>query len=93
VTADLASGILAAIRDRPLTTQTGPAQVMECLAAFQAEPCASGWYGFVVRLGLLIQAWEVHTLLGDLDPFPAVTSLALADARLARNAVAGHTTD
>jgi hypothetical protein len=93
VTADLASGTLAAIRDRPHAAETSPSQVMESLAAFQAEPCASGWYGFIVRLGLLIHAWEVRALLGDLDPFPSVTALALADARLARSAVTGHEAD
>jgi prolipoprotein diacylglyceryltransferase len=59
---------------------------MKKLAAFQAEPCASTWYGFVIRLGLLVHAWEVHGLLGDRDPFPIVTALALADARLGQNA-------
>jgi hypothetical protein len=55
---------------------------MKNLAAFQAEPCASTWYGFVVRLGLLVHALEVHGLLWDRDPFPVVTALALADAGL-----------
>jgi hypothetical protein len=57
---------------------------MESLAAFQAEPCASTWYGFVVRLGLLVDSSEVREVLGPLDPFPVVTSQALADIRLAR---------
>lgn len=61
---------------------------MENLAAFQAEPCASTWYGFVVRLGLLVDSTKVRELLGQLDPFPVVTSQALADARLARGATA-----
>jgi prolipoprotein diacylglyceryltransferase len=60
------------------------------LAAFQAEPCASSWYGFIVRLGLLVHAWEVHGLLGDRDPFPVVTALALADAKLGRDGAAGN---
>jgi prolipoprotein diacylglyceryltransferase len=63
---------------------------MENLAAFQTEPCASTWYGFVVRLGLLVHAWEVHLLLRDRDPFPEVTALALADAKLGRDAAAGN---
>jgi hypothetical protein len=57
---------------------------MESLAAFQAEPCASTWYGFVVRLGLLVDSGEVRELLGPVDPFPVVTSQALTDIRLAR---------
>jgi hypothetical protein len=57
---------------------------MESLAAFQAEPCASTWYGFVVRLGLLVDSSEVRELLRPLDPFAVVTSQALADIRLAR---------
>jgi hypothetical protein len=61
---------------------------MENLAAFQAEPCASTWYGFVVRLGLLVDASEVRELLDPWDPFPLVTSQALADARLARGVTA-----
>ena len=59
---------------------------MESLAAFQAEPCASTWYGFVVRLGLLVDSSEVRELLGPSDPFPVVTAQALADAGLARGA-------
>ena len=61
---------------------------MENLAAFQAEPCASTWYGFVVRLGLLVDSSEVRELLGPLDQFPVVSSRALADARLARGVTA-----
>ena len=66
---------------------------MEALAAFQAEPCASSWYGFVVRLGLLASAWEVQVLLGGLEPFPGVTALALSDAKLARAAAVGREAD
>jgi hypothetical protein len=58
--------------------------VAENLATFQTDPCASSWYGLIVRLGLLVHAWEVRGLLGDRDPFPVVTSQALADTRLAR---------
>jgi hypothetical protein len=57
---------------------------MESLAAFQAEPCASTWYGFVVRLGLLVDSSEVRELLGPLDPFPVVTSQAMVDVWLAK---------
>ena len=57
---------------------------MENLAAFRAEACASTWYGFVVRLGLLVNSSEVRELLGPWDPFPVVTSQALADVRMAR---------
>jgi hypothetical protein len=88
--ADLVAETWATIRDRPDAAGSCPAQVMENLAAFQADPCASGWYGFVVRLGVLVHPWEVHGLLGDRDPFPAVTALALADAKLAREAAASH---
>jgi len=66
---------------------------MENLAAFQTDPCASSWYGFIVRLGLLVHAWEVHGLLGDRDPFPGVTAFALADAKLGWDAAAGHEAD
>ena len=93
MTADLVSGTWATIRDRPDAAASCPTQVMELLAAFQTDPCASSWYGFIVRLGLLVHEWEVHGLLGDLDPFPEVTVLALADARLARGAAAGHEVD
>ncbi len=61
---------------------------MDNLAAFQAEPCASTWYGFIVRLGLLVDSSEVCELLGPLDPFPVVTAQALADAQLARGVTA-----
>lgn len=87
---DLAAGTWAAVQDRPDGPSSSSSLVMENLAAFQAEPSASTWYGFVVRLGLLVDAWEVHELLGDRDPFPGVTALALADAKLSRGAPAGH---
>ncbi len=93
MTADLVATTWATIRDRPDVAASCPTQVMEVLAAFQADPCASGWYGFIVRLGLLVHAWEVHGLLGDLDPFPGVTALAVADAALARQAAASHEVD
>ena len=90
MTGNLVSDTWATIRDRPDAVGSGPAQIMEALAAFQVDPCASGWYGFVVRLGVLVHPWEVHGLLGDRDPFPGVTALALADAKLARDAAASH---
>lgn len=90
MSADLSAGTWAAVRDRPDGPLSSASLVMESLAAFQAEPCTSSWYGFVVRLGLLVHAWEVHCLLGDRDPFPVVTSLALADARLGRDGAAGN---
>ena len=83
MSADLAARTLAAVRDRPDGQSSSPSLVMESLAAFQGEPCASTWYGFVVRLGLLVDISEVHGLLGDRDPFPLVTALALADAQQA----------
>lgn len=85
---DLAAGTWAAVQHRPDGPSSSSSLVMKNLAAFQAEPCASTWYGFVIRLGLLVHAWEVHGLLGDRDPFPIVTALALADARLGQNAAA-----
>lgn len=87
---DLAAGTWAAVQDRPDGPSSSSSLVMESLAAFQAAPCASTWYGFVVRLGLLVDASEVHELLGDRDPFPGVTALALADAKLGRGASAGR---
>lgn len=90
MTDDLVADTWATIRDLPDVAGSCPTQVMEVLAAFQADPCASSWYGFIVRLGLLVHAWEVRGLLRDRDPFPAVTALALADARLGRDAAAGH---
>lgn len=93
MTADLRSGTWATIRDRPDAAATGPTRVMEVLAQFHADPCASTWYNFVVRLGLLAHSSEVHGILGDLDPYPRVTALALADARLARDAGAEHDPD
>jgi hypothetical protein len=89
VTADLAASTWAVIRDRPDTAASSPTQVMENLATFQADPCASTWYGFILRLGLLVSAFETRGLLGALDPFPGVTAQALADAKLARDALAG----
>jgi hypothetical protein len=59
-------------------------QVMANLVAFQADPCSSTWYGFIVRLSLLVAASEVRDVLGGLDPFPDVTALALADTERAR---------
>jgi hypothetical protein len=88
VSHDLAAGTRAAVRDRPGTALSGSGHVLENLAAFQADPCASTWYGFVVRLGLLIDASEVRELLGACDPFPVVTTQALDDARLARGVIA-----
>ncbi len=88
MSADLAAGTWAAVRDRPDGPSSSSSLVMENLAAFQTEPCASTWYGFVVRLGLLVDAREVRELLGPLDPFPDVTSQALADVRLARDVTA-----
>ena len=84
MSADLAAGTWAAVRHRPDGPSSSSGLVMENLAAFRAEPCTSTWYGFVVRLGLLIDSSEVRELLGPWDPFPAVTSQALADARLSR---------
>jgi hypothetical protein len=57
----------------------------EDLAAFRDDPCASSWYGFIVRRGLLVRASEVHRPVWDMDPFPGVTALALADAERARD--------
>jgi hypothetical protein len=88
VSYDLAAGTLAAVRDRPDTASSSATQVLENLVAFQADPCASTWYGFVVRLGLLVSTAEVRELLGALDPFPVVASQALADVRLARGVIA-----
>jgi len=88
VTADLTAGTWAAIRDRPDTAASCPSHVMENLAAFQADSCASTWYGFIVRLALLVNASEIRGLLGELDPFPDVTAQALIDARSARSALA-----
>ena len=85
VSPDLAAGTWAAVWGRPDGASSSSHIVMESLAAFQAEPCASTWYGFVVRLGLLVDSSEVRNLLGPLDPFPAVTSQALADVLLARD--------
>jgi hypothetical protein len=93
VTLDLATRAWAAIRDRPGTTASSPTHVMENLAAFRADPCASTWYGFLVRLGLLVSAWEVHNILGELDPFPKVTAQALVDAKLVRGASAEAAVD
>ena len=78
--------VRAAIRGRPDTAASTATHVMENLSAFQADPCSSTWYGFVVRLSLLVDASAVSDVLGELDPFPAVTALALADARLAQDA-------
>ncbi len=89
VTADLAASTWAVIRDRPDTAASSPTQVLENLAAFQADPCASTWYGFILRLALLVNPSEIRDLLGGLDPFREVTAQAVADARLARDVVAG----
>ena len=88
MTVDLAAGTWAAVQDRPDGPSSSSSLVMANLAAFQAEPCASTWYGFVVRLGLLVDASDVPELLGPLDPFPVVTSQALADVRLAKGVTA-----
>ena len=88
MTANLAARIRAAIRGRPDTAASTATHVMENLTAFQADPCSSTWYGFVVRLSLLVDASAVSAVLGELDPFPAVTALALADVRLAQGATA-----
>ena len=85
MTVDLAAGTWAAVQDRPDGPSSSSSLVMANLAAFQAEPCASTWYGFVVRLGLLVESSEIRELLGQLDPFPAVTSQALADVLLTRD--------
>ncbi len=50
VTAHLAASTWAVIRDRSETAASRPTQVMENLAAFQADPCVSSWYGFILRL-------------------------------------------
>ena len=85
MSADLAAWTWAAVHDRPDSLSSSSSLVMESLAAFQAEPCASTWYGFVVRLGLLVESSEIRELLGQLDPFPAVTSQALEDVLLTRD--------
>ena len=85
---DLAAVTWAAVNDRPDGPSSSSSLVMENLAAFQAEPCASTWYGFVVRLGLLVDATEVREMFSAWDPFPVVTSQALADARLAKGVTA-----
>ncbi len=84
MSADLAEGTWAAVRDRPDGPSSTSRLVMQNLAAFRDEACASTWYGFVVRLGLLVDSSEVRELLGPWDPYPVVTSQALADVRLAR---------
>jgi hypothetical protein len=85
---DLAAVTWTAVNDRPDGPSSSSSLVMENLAAFQAEPCASTWYGFVVRLGFLVDATEVREMLGAWDPFPVVTSQALADAHLAKGVTA-----
>jgi hypothetical protein len=84
VTADLATGTRALLATHPDVPAAERDRVMDLLAAFRADPCSSGWYAFVVRLGLSVEAVEVSSLLGELDPLPGVTSLAVADAALAR---------
>ena len=88
MTVNLAARVRAAIRGRPDTAGSTDTHVVENLTAFQADPCASTWYGFVVRLTLLVDASGVSGVLGELDPFPAVTMQALADVRLAQDATA-----
>jgi hypothetical protein len=90
VTADLVAETRALLGAVPDTNGSGRTQVMELLATFQADPCASGWYGFVVRLGLLVEPDDVRGLVGELDPYPGVTRLALADASTARDAATGR---
>ena len=90
MTADLVAGTRALLGAVPDTAGSGRTQVMELLATFQADPCASGWYGFVARLGLLVEPDEVLRLVGELDPYPGVTQLALADATTARDAGIGR---
>ena len=85
---DLAAGTWAAVQHRPDGPSSSSSLVMKKLAAFQAEPCASTRYGFVIRLGLLVDASEVRELLGPWDPFPVVTSQALDDVGLARGVTA-----
>ncbi len=86
VTADLAATTWAVIRDRPDTPAARSTDVTENLATFQADPYASSWYGFILRLALLVNPSEIRDLLGGLDPFREVTAQALADARLAPDA-------
>ena len=93
MTPDLVAGTRALLAARPGTGASDDDQVMELLAAFRKDPCSSGWYGFVVRLGLLVEPAEVHRLVGDRDPYPGITILALADAGLARRATAGRDQD
>ena len=90
MTTDLVAGTRALLGAVPDTAGTERTQVMELLATFQADPCASGWYGFVARLGLLVEPDEVRRLVGELDPYPGVTNLALADAATARDAGIGR---
>ena len=85
---DLAAATWSLVRDRPDGAPSGPARVMQNLATFQADPCASTWYAFVIRLGLLVEGSAVCQLVGPRDPFPVVTARALADAGLANRAAA-----
>ena len=55
--------------------------VMAGLADFRADPSASTWYGYVVRLALLVPDAELRAaVLGAPCPFLEVTAQALVDA-------------
>jgi hypothetical protein len=90
---DLVAGTRALLAGRPGAAASDADEVLELLATFRADPCGSGWYGFVVKLGLLVEPSEVHGLVGDKDPYPGITILALADAGLARRAATGRDVD
>jgi hypothetical protein len=93
VTPDLVAGTRALLASRNDATASEADQVLDLLAAFRADPCGSGWYGFVVKLGLLVEPSEVHGLVGEMDPYPGITIVALADAGLARRTAAGRDVD
>lgn len=73
--------LLACLADAPSSDVSA---VLGLLAAFRADPSSSGWYGFVVRLGMLVEPEAVRHIVGAMDPYPGITTLALADAGLAR---------
>jgi hypothetical protein len=93
MTTDLVAGTRELLAARADATVAGADEVLELLATFRADPCSSGWYGFIVKLGLLVEPSDVRRLVGEMDPYPGVTTLALADAGLARRAASGRGAD
>lgn len=87
MTDELSARTWSAVEDRSDVRLSSRDLVMASLAGFRADPSASTWYGYVVRLALLVPDAESRAaVLATPCPFREITAQALVDADTALDA-------